>query len=257
MNAINTSSQSIQVAKDICKITIKTLRTTQKDLLRDFEEAGREWNDSKYHRLGAIIGECNSSFDKVLVELDDCLAPLKAMEISIREYNEVNFRGTSSASNGTSTNAGSHTPINNGEWSGERGNSMWRPTNKAVINDLQFYGDGVEGIEYRNGYADFSPVKVYECRLHNQLYYRDDEYQFVDCTMELREHLRAYPNTYVMSYFDDTQLSAIARGQARIPGYTWHHDVQAGLIQLVPTSIHSTCPHYGGQSIWGGGSINR
>ena len=146
-------------------------------------------------------------------------------------------------------------PVNNGSWSGEDGNSIWSPTNRIILEDLRFYGNGTEGIEYRNGYPDFTPIQVYECKLNSQLYYRNDEYQFVDCTIELRENLRDHPE--LISWFDDEQLSAIGRGLDRIPGYTWHHDVKKGRMQLVPTSIHSAFPHYGGRRTWGGGSSNR
>jgi len=256
MSGVSTSSQAIKEAINICNRAIEMLRATQRGMNGKYIEAGTTWNDSKYQKLGDIVGDCDKSINKALMELDACLSPLASLEASIKAYEEVNISGSvSSANSGFSNNAVRNTPVNNGSWSGERGNSIWRPTNEAVLADLQFYGNGADGIEYRDGYADFTPVQVYECKLPIQLYYRNDEYQFVDCTLELREHLREHHD--LISYFDDEQLSAIGRGQDRIPGYTWHHDVQTGRMQLIPTSIHSTCPHEGGQSIWGGGSSNR
>ena len=146
------------------------------------------------------------------------------------------------------------TPINNGKWSGDRGNSIWYPDDEDVLSDLRYYGNGAEGIHYYDGYPDFTPVQVFECGLPHQLYNKNDNYQFTDCNLALLDYLKDYPDS--VSYFDNVQLSAIARGQNPI-GYTWHHDVQAGRMQLVPTSIHGNCFHYGGRSKWGGGTSMR
>ena len=45
----------------------------------------------------------------------------------------------------------------------------------------------------------------------------------------------------------------------RIPGLTWHHHQQKGLLQLVDSEIHARNqnPHTGGRSIWGGGKEAR
>jgi hypothetical protein len=258
MSRVNTNSQAIREAIDICVKAIEMLRSTNKKLRGNYVAAERDWNDAKYQQLGEIVNKCGSSFDKAIRGLDGCLVPLSSMAKFVQEYEGVNLLGSASPSTGggSSSSTRRQTPMNNGEWSGERGNSTWQPSDEAVLNDIRFYSDGrVGGIEYRSGFADFTPVQVYECRLNSRLYYRDNNYQFVDCTLELREHLREHPD--LISYFDDEQLSAIGRGQDRIPGYTWHHDIEAGRMQLIPTSIHSTCPHDGGQSIWGGGTSNR
>jgi hypothetical protein len=133
------------------------------------------------------------------------------------------------------------TPINEGKWDGERGNSMWRPENENVVRDLKDFE--VAGINYREGVPDFTPVQVFECKMPNQLYERDDDYQFTDCNLALFDYLKDHPDS--ISNFDDTQLEAIARGN-NPSGYTWHHAVNKGRMQLVPTSINS-CGHYGGK----------
>jgi hypothetical protein len=40
-------------------------------------------------------------------------------------------------------------------------------------------------------------------------------------------------------------------------GYTWHHNEQPGLLQLVIEDIHSNTAHTGGREIWGGGEQYR
>jgi len=95
---------------------------------------------------------------------------------------------------------------------------------------------------------------VFECKLPNQLQERKDDYQFAECNLALLDHLKKHHDS--IKHFDDSQLAAIARGHDP-KGYTWHHDVQTGRMQLVPTLIHDSCKHYGGKNVWGGGSANR
>ena len=40
-------------------------------------------------------------------------------------------------------------------------------------------------------------------------------------------------------------------------GYTWHHDAEAGKMQLVDFETHQKTGHTGGRYIWGGGTENR
>ena len=40
-------------------------------------------------------------------------------------------------------------------------------------------------------------------------------------------------------------------------GFTWHHTEKPGVMQLVPSIIHSSARHRGGRSVWGGGAECR
>lgn len=262
MNNVSTSSKMIIDAISLCNGAIQTLSATQRKMQSDYHSAESEWSDAKYRQLGEIVNDCSKEISQTIEELNRCLVPLKAMEQHIREYEETNlmqnfhYTYASADSGAISPNNDiiSQTPINNGNWSGDRGNSVWLPHDEEVLRDLRYYGSSIEGIEYLNGYPDFAPVQVFESRLSVLLYDRDDDYQFTDCNLELLDFLNNHPD--LISYFDDTQLSEIARGQ-NPRGYTWHHDVQSGRMQLVPTSIHRNCPHYGGRNRWGGGTANR
>jgi len=98
MNGVNTDSRIIQEAIDICNRAIEILRATQKGMISKYTEAGENWNDSKYHKLGEIVGDCDSTINKALVELDDCIAPLMSLDASIQEYLSVNISGISDSS---------------------------------------------------------------------------------------------------------------------------------------------------------------
>lgn len=61
-----------------------------------------------------------------------------------------------------------HCPIEDGprgEWTGDRGDSIFIPTNYLIKEYLQRHG--VEGIKYSNGEADFSPVSKATVEIDN------------------------------------------------------------------------------------------
>ena len=99
MSGIQTSSQAIREAISVCGSAIDTLRVTQRGMQSKYIEAGKDWNDSKYQELGAVVDECNQSIKKALRELETCLVPLKNMENSIDEYESVNINSNVSVSN--------------------------------------------------------------------------------------------------------------------------------------------------------------
>ena len=170
-----------------------------------------------------------------------------------------------------------HTPINNGEWSDKRGESIWKPYDSDVCDTLEKYG--MDGVEYRNGYPDFEPCSSFEVHLDESEYTIRNNKQFEKCNDLLADHFsdkamelagidceeplmnKAY-REYMMDTFkcsedelEDIQ-SALDEGEKPY-GYTWHHDTTSGRMLLVPTDIHTAARHKGGQSIWGGGAINR
>jgi RHS repeat-associated protein len=55
------------------------------------------------------------------------------------------------------------------------------------------------------------------------------------------------------SVFTPDQLAAIAAGEQRIPGYTWHHNHNGTQLQLVDRDIHAQTGHDGGRAKKDGG----
>jgi len=41
-------------------------------------------------------------------------------------------------------------------------------------------------------------------------------------------------------------------GNAKIPGYTWHHHQDRGRMQLVDETVHRRTGHIGGEAMSGG-----
>ncbi len=81
-----------------------------------------------------------------------------------------------------------------------------------------------------------------------------DYRQFDGCNHQLQEAIDHNPE--LANRFTSAQIEDIRDGD-KPDGFTWHHDVAEGRMQLVPTRVHQSMGHVGGRSVWGGGDINR
>jgi len=169
------------------------------------------------------------------------------------------------------------TPINNGEWSGERGQSTWIPDGEDAREILERYG--ADGIEYTENLPDFGPFSAFEYDMDEALYTDSNSHQFQACNEAMMDYFSDLSDEYagldcddplsnteyrdaMMNVFkcneEDLQDIQLALEIGETPyGYTWHHTETPGRMQLVPSAIHDAARHRGGQSIWGGGNQNR
>lgn len=169
------------------------------------------------------------------------------------------------------------TPINYGEWEGERGQSKWIPDDEDVRSLLKRYG--TDGIEYKDNLPNFERFSAFEYDL-NDTEYRDsnalqfqycneamvdyfsglsDEYAGIDCENPLsnEQYKEALLNAFKCDEVDLEDIQAALDIGETPYGYTWHHTETPGRMQLVPSAIHDSARHRGGQTIWGGGNQNR
>ena len=158
------------------------------------------------------------------------------------------------------------TPKNHGEWvnedgsPGQRGESKFVPDDPDVQKTLQ--DNGVDGINYNDCYPDMSPVSKFDAYLDPEDYLKSDRDQFQMCNDSLADAVLPDPDTgeienpELAAQFTPDQLADIEAGDTP-DGYTWHHDVDSGHMQLVPTDVHQACRHAGGRSVWGGGADYR
>ncbi|WP_258838584.1 DUF4244 domain-containing protein [Mechercharimyces sp. CAU 1602] len=108
----------------------------------------------------------------------------------------------------------------------------------------------------KNGFPDFNEWKVgSDVRIDNSLYLADDKTQFKEATKQLKEQIKKNPD--LKKQFTAEQLEAIQKVKDKIPKYTWHHNQEEGILQLIPYSVHSRTGHTGGRDIWGGGNSYR
>lgn len=110
----------------------------------------------------------------------------------------------------------------------------------------------VNGKQYEVVTPEFE--SSYDAQLPENMYTVTDREQFKECNFQLRKEVAI--NRDLREQFDDEQLEQIEDGETP-DGYTWHHDAEAGKMQLVDTEMHQRTGHTGGRSIWGGGTENR
>ncbi|WP_404936331.1 HNH endonuclease [Pseudoalteromonas sp. SR45-5] len=125
------------------------------------------------------------------------------------------------------------TPINNGSWSGERGESMFISTNPSVNEVIADYG--VEGINYENAYPDFSPVA-------------EVTYTINDIGWEsIGTDRTPLHNALDRKLAEDMDLPLKdIKKYRKVNSLTWHEKEDMKTIELVPTIINGKFKHVGG-----------
>lgn len=112
-------------------------------------------------------------------------------------------------------------------------------------------GERVEGV-----FPRFE--SVFDAKIPEDMYLRPDRIQFKECNRQLAQEIDNNPE--LRAKFSEEQIEQIYDGvyDGTAPdGYVWHHDAEAGKLQLVDSETHAFTGHTGGRSIWGGGSDNR
>ncbi len=129
----------------------------------------------------------------------------------------------------------------NGNWDGFRGNSEWRPDREAVPTrynpEALTWGQildkyGIDGIEYKDGDPDFSPVSKGEVEIED---FTDDRpSNFAQADEALAKQRGCSPEE-VKQWREEN-------------GYTWHECRDCKTMQKVPREIHNNMDHSGGVS---------
>lgn len=112
-------------------------------------------------------------------------------------------------------------------------------------------GDKVEGV-----FPRFD--SMFDAKIPEDMYLKDDVQQFKECSKQLVNAIEHDPD--LKNRFSEDQIAQIYEGVSTgnpPDGYVWHHDAEAGKIQLVDFETHEKTGHTGGRSLWGGGSDCR
>ena len=96
---------------------------------------------------------------------------------------------------------------------------------------------------------------AFKMKLPKRLHQASDYEQFTSSTKFLREQIKKNPD--LAKKFSPGQLEDIAKGKDKVRDYTWHHNEDVGVMELVPQGVHGKTGHTGGKIIWGGGAANR
>lgn len=130
-------------------------------------------------------------------------------------------------------------PIENGKWSGERGNSTWypdpdyipkkhNPDGKTMGEILEKYG--IDGIEFKDGEPDFSKISEGTVEIGSFSDNRSDNFDLADKKLAEQRGCTA----------DDI------KEWRKENGYTWHECKDMKTMQLVPSEVHGNISHSGG-----------
>ena len=135
---------------------------------------------------------------------------------------------------------------NGGHWEGERGNSKWFPNRDEIPKNPLTNPDGltwgqildkygIDGIEFKNGEPDFSPVAKGTVEIDH---FTDNRYgkggNFDQACEKLAEQ-RGCTKEEVKAWMKENK-------------YTWHERSDRKTMDKVPTEIHGNIRHSGGIS---------
>ena len=125
-----------------------------------------------------------------------------------------------------------------GRWSGgelQRGNSKWIPLDAKVKENLAKYGQ--DGIDFKNGVADFSKVSEQTVEIDHMTEFRPDNFKQADTkcaeVWNLRDGGGNWNAEQVKQYRKDNNL-------------TWHERSDMKHCDLVSRDIHGGIRHSGG-----------
>ncbi len=142
------------------------------------------------------------------------------------------------------------TENSHGEWSGDRGESMFVPTDDRLRELLQ--SKGVEGINYKDAIPDFDPIAEAKVTIQGMSQHRLSQmgengerivgnYEKADIECAKAWNLEQRDGKDDWTHQD-------VKNWREANGYTWHEDNDMKTCCLVPTIAHETCRHLGGVS---------
>ena len=128
------------------------------------------------------------------------------------------------------------TPFKDVEWVHKRGDSLCKPQDKEIRKQLRKFG--IDGIEYKDGIPDFSPVSTQDVsitmtseRHHN--FKKADEAAAKEWNKQKRGGESDWKARDIENWRKENH-------------YTWHECSDQKTCQLVPTDIHNVFTHSGG-----------
>ena len=95
---------------------------------------------------------------------------------------------------------------------------------------------------------------IFDAKISDNLFLENNPTQFKACNEQLLKAIES--DSDFKKKFSEEQIEQIKDGviDGTAPdGFVWHHNEEAGVIQLVDATIHAMTGHTGGRSIWGGG----
>lgn len=131
------------------------------------------------------------------------------------------------------------TPKYNGEWTGDRGDSKFVHADEDIRKALGEYG--IDGIEYKDGVVDFSPISAHsvEIDMTSRRYGPEGNFEKADTqtakdwSVEAREGRTDWKPRDVEAWRKEND-------------FTWHECSDQKSCELVPRDLHAAFGHAGG-----------
>lgn len=131
-----------------------------------------------------------------------------------------------------------------GVWEGEVGESKLIPNDPEIRESLKEFG--IDGIEYKNGIPDFSPISKEIVQIGDMSENR--KYNFRQADRELakkwNEEEKDGRTDWTRNDVENWRQESWKQGN----GYSWHEDNDMKTMYLVKGDIHLACKHLGGVS---------
>ncbi len=139
-------------------------------------------------------------------------------------------------------------PSSGGTWTGQRGESTWRPNpdgipkkdnmnNQTWKEILDKYK--IDGIEYKDGYPDFYPISVAHVEIDD--FSTDRQKNFAQADENLSKKWSEEGKIGKKNW-----TAQDVRQYRQENSLTWHEHQDCKTMQLVPKEIHNNIPHEGG-----------
>lgn len=149
-------------------------------------------------------------------------------------------------------------PKSNGKWTGEKGNSRWIPQSDYIPEKGGYFNqerktwesllneNGIDGIDFKNGVPDFSPISKFPVRF-NWLKELDDRQlqDLLENSQRKDIHEAAYRKMAEKYGKTVEEIKRIKESLNLVP-----HERIDGTIELVPRDIHDGVSHHGGINVF-------
>ena len=146
-------------------------------------------------------------------------------------------------------------PTSGGRWSGEAGDSIWIPDDQIVPPDKGYSNmhqktwgqikkeNGISGIRFSDGRADFSPVTKYAVRFDWEKELGGDGIRYLVETGD-RQYLHEAAFSILASKLGKS-VAEVKQIKESL-NLVWHEEPDCTTLQLVVREVHDNIRHFGG-----------
>lgn len=92
MSGVSVELAAVAGAISLCQQSIRRFTKASDDLTKKYQVAGTSWKDSKYQQLGGIVRECTTALSKPIMQLEDCIKSLTALQKAIEKYEQISIK---------------------------------------------------------------------------------------------------------------------------------------------------------------------